>query len=177
MRIKSYRSPKTEVRKSTVHGRGLFAKERIKRGELIAIKGGHKINRKKLNQYRDIIRDAEMQIGNDLYLAPLDIEEVEESMIFINHSCDPNVGIQSHVEYVAMRDIDEGEEIFMDYAMHRDDEYVLICNCKSRNCRNKITGKDWQIKELQKKYGNYFASYLKKRFIKNNQNSHMTSPR
>ena len=37
----SYRSPKTEVRESTIHGRGLFAKAKINKGEIVRVKGGH----------------------------------------------------------------------------------------------------------------------------------------
>jgi len=38
---KTYRSPKTIVRQSTKGGKGLFAKEFILQGEIIAIKNGH----------------------------------------------------------------------------------------------------------------------------------------
>ncbi len=37
----SYRSTKTEVRESPVHGNGLFAKQAIAVGEIVAVKGGH----------------------------------------------------------------------------------------------------------------------------------------
>lgn len=36
----SYRSPKTEARDSPIHGKGLFAKEAIAAGEIVAVKGG-----------------------------------------------------------------------------------------------------------------------------------------
>ncbi len=48
----SYRSPKTEVRESKIHGCGLFAKADIARGEIVAIKGGHIVDRETLQ--RDI---------------------------------------------------------------------------------------------------------------------------
>jgi SET domain-containing protein len=35
----SYRSPKTVVKESQIHGRGLFAREPIAQGEIVAIKG------------------------------------------------------------------------------------------------------------------------------------------
>jgi hypothetical protein len=40
MRDLSYRSPKTEVGKSRIHGNKLFAKESIVEGEIAAVKGG-----------------------------------------------------------------------------------------------------------------------------------------
>ena len=44
----SYRSPKTEVRESPIHGRGLFANADIAKGEVVAVKGGHIVNREQL---------------------------------------------------------------------------------------------------------------------------------
>ena len=40
MKSLTYRSPKTEVRQSLIQGKGLFAKEQISKGEIVAIKGG-----------------------------------------------------------------------------------------------------------------------------------------
>src|SRR5437588_4341185 len=40
----SYRSPKTEVRASAIHGRGLFATAAIAKDEIVAVKGGHIID-------------------------------------------------------------------------------------------------------------------------------------
>ena len=37
----TYRSPKTEVRPSPIHGQGLFARTAIAAGEIVAVKGGH----------------------------------------------------------------------------------------------------------------------------------------
>jgi len=37
----TYRSPKTDVRPSPIHGTGLFAKHAIARGDIVAVKGGH----------------------------------------------------------------------------------------------------------------------------------------
>lgn len=36
----TYRSPKTEVRESPIHGKGLFAKQAIAAGEIVDVKGG-----------------------------------------------------------------------------------------------------------------------------------------
>ena len=44
----SYRSPKTEVRESKIHGHGLFATADIAKDEIVAVKGGHIISREQL---------------------------------------------------------------------------------------------------------------------------------
>ena len=41
----SYRSPKTEVRDSPIHGKGLYATDRIRAGEIVAVKGGYIVER------------------------------------------------------------------------------------------------------------------------------------
>jgi len=46
----SYRSPKTEVRASQIHGRGLFATMGIAKDETVAVKGGHIVDRKTLRE-------------------------------------------------------------------------------------------------------------------------------
>lgn len=163
MKVSSYRSPKTEVKKSPIHGRGLFAKKAIKKGELISVKGGHKINRETLIKHRDIIKDAELQIADNLWLAPLTAEEFEENMIFLNHSCEPNVGWKGSTRVVAMRGIAAAEELVLEYATHKSEHYTLICNCKSQKCRRLITGKDWQNKKIQEKYKSFFTPYLQKK--------------
>ena len=41
-------------------------------------------------------------------------------MLFINHSCEPNVGFAGNTVLVAMRDISPGEELTTDYALFDD---------------------------------------------------------
>ena len=37
----SYISPKARVKESSIQGRGLFAVDRISKGEIVCVKGGH----------------------------------------------------------------------------------------------------------------------------------------
>jgi len=46
----SDRSPKTQVRESKIHGRGLFATADIAKDEIVAVKGGHIISREQLRE-------------------------------------------------------------------------------------------------------------------------------
>ena len=156
----SFRSPKTEVRESPIHGRGLFAHRAIDKDEIVAVKGGHIITRKELRQLPPSLRSAEIQIADDLFICPPTEQEREGSMIFSNHSCDPNIGLSGQIIFVAMRVIAAGEELTHDWAMTDDDDDSLICACGAARCRGTITGKDWQRPELQQRYGSYFSSYL-----------------
>ena len=48
---------------------------------------------------------AEIQIGDGLFIGPVTEAEREGGMMHLNHSCDPKLGIQGQIVYVAMRDI------------------------------------------------------------------------
>src|SRR6059058_978276 len=106
----SYLSPKAIVKESPIQGRGLFAKSAIRKGEIVCIKGGYIFNRQTLSEIQEELGPAEIQIAGDLFIGPLTNSEREGSMIFSNHSCEPNIGIQGQIVFVAIRDIEAGEE-------------------------------------------------------------------
>ena len=157
----SYLSPKTEVRESKIHGRGLFATADIAKDEIVAVKGGHIVTREVLQ--REIVPKlgpVEIQIDDDLFIAPVTDEERELSMLYSNHSCDASLGVRGEITFVAMRDIRAGEELTHDWAMTDDEDYSVECRCGAPNCRKILTCKDWQRPELQKRHAGYFSAYL-----------------
>ena len=157
----SYRSPKTEVRESAMHGRGLFATGDISKDEIVAVKGGHIVDRKTLREkITPVLGPVEIQIDDDLFIAPVTEGERELSMLYSNHSCDPNLGVRGEITFVARREIRAGEELTHDWAMTDDEDYSVECNCGAANCRKVLTGKDWQRPALQKRYADYFSTYL-----------------
>lgn len=160
---KTYRSSKTIIKTSTKGGKGLFASENILPDEIIAIRAGHIVNTEVA-----IIRDKEfgdysLQISDEFYLCPETKEEIEDIAIYINHSCDPNIGMDGQIGFVAMRSIRAGEELCLDYAMAITSDYQMKCNCGNINCRNLITGDDWKKEELQKRYDKYFSWFIYKK--------------
>jgi len=159
--MKTWRSPKIEVSDTTLAGRGVIAQADIAKDEIVAIKAGNIITRAEIEQATDMAGDMALQIDDDFYLAPRTADEVEEMSVFINHSCDPNVGFRGQVVYVALRDIRAGEELCHDYAMERSDDYALDCHCGSPLCRGKVSGEDWKRPELQHRYGDYFSIYIR----------------
>ena len=162
MNIKSWISPKTtNAKKSRIHGLGFFAIEDIQAGEVVAFKAGHLIDGKTLKQLGESIQHSELQIADDFYIAPVTPEEVKQSMIYINHSCEPNVVILGHIANVALRDIKKGEELTADYGISfNNPEFRMECNCQLSTCRKVITGIDWQKAELQDKYGDNFPWFI-----------------
>jgi uncharacterized protein len=157
----SYLSPKTEVRESKIHGRGLLAIADIAKDEIVAVKGGHIVDGKTLRQQiTPRLGPVEIQIDDDLFIAPVSEEERELSMLYSNHSCNPNLGMRGEITFVAMRDIRAGEELTHDWAMTDDNNYLVECRCGASDCRKSLTGKDWQRPDLQKRYAGYFSAYL-----------------
>lgn len=156
----SYISPKAVVKESPIHGKGLFAAGPIAKDEIVCVKGGYVFNRQTLRSMPEWYRAAEIQIADDLFIGPLSEMEREGSMIFSNHSCEPNIGVRGQIVFVAMRDIEAGEELTHDWAMTDDDDSEQECNCGSANCRKVITGRDWQQADLQEKYSGYMSGYL-----------------
>ena len=157
--IKSVLSPKVEVRTNSLNGKGIFAKESIKAGEIVFIKGGHILTRDKI--YSSGVINSYFPISDEYFLAAENKDEEEQIKLYQNHSCNPNVGLHGEITFVAMRDIEKDEELTVDYAFIDNEDYSFKCTCGSTNCRGTITGFDWKIKELQEKYYDYFAQYLK----------------
>jgi uncharacterized protein len=159
----TYRSPKTEVRASPIHGRGLFAAQPIARGEIVAVKGGYVLTRSQWTALEPALGSAEIQISEDLVIAPVQDGHRDGSMLFTNHSCDPNLAIQGQIVLVAMRDIRPGDELTIDWATTDDGDYELECRCGSPRCRGLVTGKDWTRPELQARYRGWFCWFLQRK--------------
>ena len=159
----TYRSPKTEVRESPIQGLGLFARAPIARGEIVAVKGGHVLTRAQWTALEPELGPAEIQLSEDLVIAPVSGAERSGAMLYTNHSCEPNVAIQGQIVVVAMRNIAAGEELTHDWATTDDGDYEMICRCGSPRCRGVITGKDWMKPELQARYRGWFCWFLERK--------------
>jgi len=162
--VSSWISPK--ARKgigSEIAGRGLFATERIDAGEIVAVKGGHIVTTRQLNDLPDPLPNSAIQITDGLHLVALSPEEYEPVILFINHSCEPNVGFAGNIVLVAMRDITADEELTTDYALFDDYDGQMACRCNTASCRRVIDGHDWRRRELQRRYHGYFSWYLQRK--------------
>ena len=159
----TYRSPKTEVRESPIHGFGLFAAAAIQAGEIVAVKGGYILGKQQWQALEPELGSAEIQITDDLFIAPVEKSHRDGSMLFTNHSCEPNIAIQGQIVLVAMKNIAAGEELTHDWATTDDLDYQMQCACGSENCRGTITGKDWQKPELQEKYKGWFCWFIQRK--------------
>lgn len=160
-------STKVKSGKSGVAGLGLFAAEKIKKDEVVldfSIGEQKIISSKEADELYKNGFDYMIQIADDRFLVTVQgPDQIERG--YLNHSCNPNCGIQDTLKFVAMRDIAAGEELTIDYAIMESSDYSFECKCGNENCRKIITGNDWKIKELQEKYDGYFSDYLQQRII------------
>ena len=153
-------TPKAQMRVTPGKGSGSFAVSKISKGEMVASFGGNVIDQRELAKYSDDRVSRSLQLNSDTYLLSGNNPEAGD---MINHSCKPNCGIAGTSSVQAIRDIEIEEELTFDYAMSDSSEYdEFSCACGKENCRGKITGVDWQNKDLQAKYRNYFSSYVER---------------
>jgi uncharacterized protein len=145
---------------SAIAGRGLFAIEPIAAGEVVAVKGGHILTTTDLRGLSEHLQESDIQIADDLHLAAVCDDDYESVMLFLNHSCRPNVGFAGNIVLVAMRDVSPGEELTTDYALFDDYEGSMPCHCGSASCRGVVDGRDWRRPDLQVRYRGYFSWYL-----------------
>jgi hypothetical protein len=157
---KSWFDPRLEKRASPIHGTGIFATHLIHAGERLVIPGGIVFSTAEWTAGKVPLDPSraynEVQIDDDLFLAmPID----EDLNYYFNHSCDPNFWGN-----VARRAIQEGEEITTDYALGIVHEGYCLdpCRCGSALCRQRVTGNDWTLPELQRRYHGQFAPFVER---------------
>ena len=153
-----YASPRLVGRRCTQKGgRGLYARDAIRRGDLLVVFAGSALEGKDIPGLSSEQRRLLLQVEEDLYL----LSHVEGWADWVNHCCDPNAGLRGQVTLVAMRDIERGEEICYDYAMSDGSSYDgFDCRCGAPICRHHVTGDDWMKEELWERYRGYFSPYL-----------------
>lgn len=151
-------TPLAQARASGPKGSGSFAVAPIVSGTTVAAFGGFAAERSVMESLPVDRQSRSIQIDDELFL--VSAEEPEPGDM-INHSCEPSCGLLGGIVVVAMRDLDVGDELTFDYAMSDGTDYdEFECHCGSQDCRGVVTGHDWRLPELQKRYDGYFSPYL-----------------
>ena len=161
---------KWKVKKSKVHGSGVFAKENIKSGQKIIEYIGEKITKKegdkrsadRIKKYLSKLDEGSVYIFELNKKFDIDGSPLYNSARYINHSCEPNCEvdiIKNEIWISSIKSIKKGEELNYDYGypFDKDDFSDHICRCGSANCIGYIISQDdWP------KYKKYRKSLLKK---------------
>lgn len=130
--------PGIEARPSPIDGLGCFATQRFLRRHKIAEYEGEKISRREIARR---LKGAERIhiCGLNSYWA-IDGSHTGNATKYINHSCAPNCYVQirgDHIIFFALRDIEPGEEILLDYEESYHDNSKR-CSCGAATCRGRI---------------------------------------
>lgn len=129
-------------------GQGLYTSRAFSRGELVGTLRGPEV-RWMPHTPEDVVAFPNWYgIGKGRWIAPL------PPFGSLNHSCDPNMGIRGSREFVALRAINAGEELTIDYAITEDERlWSMLCLCGSPICRG-------QIRSIQSLPKDRYQSYL-----------------
>ena len=138
-----------QVRNSRVHGKGVFAKRDIRKGERVVEYLGDRIS----HDEADRRYEGHDVNDNHTFLFTIDRHLVIDGGVngsaarFINHHCDGNcesVVEKRRVFVEAVRNIKKGEELGYDYAIPHDKDdppnvlEIYACRCGSPQCRGSM---------------------------------------
>ena len=173
----SWINPKIRLRRSNLHGKGMFARKPIKEGEVVLIWG--ESYKGKRSEYTDDKKKAMSAKKNGKLVLQYDenLWSIEErgagDDYFINHSCDSSLWFNDAFTLAVRQPIRAGEEVTLDYALFETDDYKSkwVCRCGSLNCRKVITGHDWQRPDVQQRYKGHFTPLINKQIAKRLQES------
>jgi len=140
------RTPLIEVRHSPVHGYGVFAVRRIRKGTTIMEYLGDRVS----HEEADARYENKDENDNHTFLFTVDSKTVIDGGVggndarFINHGCDPNCESASQNKRIfveAVKTIQPGEELAYDYQIQRDPadpvnvDEIFACRCGAAKCR------------------------------------------
>lgn len=144
------------IKKSAIHGNGVFAARDIKEGERIVEYLGEKITKEESNRRGLEHEERAKKTGEGaVYIFELDDEydidgnfEYNDAR-FINHACETNCeaeNIDGHIWIVATRDIKKGEEILYNYGYALEHFFEHPCRCGKPNCVGYIVAVEDRLK-------------------------------
>lgn len=140
-----------QVRRSGVHGKGVFAVQTISKGELIIEYKGEII------PWDEALRrhPRDPAQPNHTFYFHLEGGDVIDGGVagnasrWINHACEPNCEAEEDERRIfikALRKIKPGEELFFDYRLVIEERYTAklkkeyACWCGHKNCRGTMLG-------------------------------------
>lgn len=139
------------VRRSGVHGRGVFAVANLPADELLIEYLGEVIP---WTTAHERYAESEADDGHTYFFDRGDGTVIDggrggNASRFINHGCEPNceaVDDDGHILIQTIRSIAPGEELFIDYQLCIDDPVtaetreVYACRCGAAACRGTMLG-------------------------------------
>ena len=160
-----------KVRRSKVHGHGVFSTKNISKntkiiqyiGEKITRSEGNKRSEKRIKKYLNSRKTGSVYIFQLNNRYDIDGSPKYNKARYINHSCDPNCEVDivnDEIWISSIKKINKGEELSYDYgySFDKDDYKDHPCECGSKKCIGYIISSDeW------KKFLNHIKKIVRKR--------------
>jgi hypothetical protein len=158
-----------KVKKSKVHGTGVFATSNIPKNKKIIQYIGDKVTKsegdrrsaERIKKYLNKKNEGSVYIFELNKRYDIDGAPLYNNARYINHSCSPNCEvdiIKNEIWISSIKSIKKGEELNYDYGYPFDKEDFSdhACNCNSKKCIGYIISQDdWP------KYKKYFKKIKK----------------
>ena len=145
--------------------RGLYSKKNIKRNEVVFIAKGTIIQENVTTIEESMDHRDAIGITRNTWLDPFESNPLR----YLNHSCSPNLGIKGSVTFVALRNINKGEHLTVDYSITECDKLWNFkiqtggyCKCGEPNCRRIIKSIQFLPPDIYKKYLPYIPKAFQK---------------
>lgn len=131
-------APGLTVRPSTIDGYGCYATQLFRKGYKITEYVGEHISRREIKR--------RLQGAKRIHICAIDSYWAIDGSVggngtqYLNHSCNPNAFvkvIRGRIYFYALRNIEPGEEITLDYVVSWHDDKTK-CSCGAPNCRGTI---------------------------------------
>lgn len=145
-KLEQRKKPLFVVKQSPIHGRGVFAATKIRKGTPVIEYKGQLISEDDADTRYSDEQDGHhhtvlFSVDDDMVI---DASKKGNEAKYINHSCDPNceaVQYGRRVFIEAIRDIKKGEELSYDYHLQVEKPHTkkklaqYVCYCGAKNCR------------------------------------------
>ena len=159
-----------KVKKSKIHGSGVFATKQIKKntkiieyiGEKVTRLEGDKRSEKRLKRFLNSETDGSVYIFELNKKYDIDGSPLYNKARYINHSCNPNCEVDiknGEIWISSIKNIKKGQELTYDYGFEFDEDDFMDhkCKCGSNNCIGFVISSDnWN------KYKKYLNKQIKK---------------
>jgi len=156
------RAPLFEVRHSRIHGYGVFAARKIRKGTTVIEYLGERVSHARA----DARYENKDPNDNHTFLFTVDSRTVIDGGVdgnearYINHGCDPNcesTTVNKRIFIEAIRTIQPGEELSYDYQIQRDSDdapnvdEIFACRCGAEKCRGSMLEAASKHKEAKRR--------------------------
>lgn len=148
-----------EVRDAGRKGLGVYALRAFRQGEFIFRR-----------RHGRVVRNNEIaQLTDDerRHLCELDFETSAVLLppgCYLNHSCEPNA-MRSGVKVFAWRNIDQGQEITIDYRLNAFGGETWACSCGSASCTGHVVGDFFSLDlERQREYLPHAPRFIQREY-------------